>query len=335
MAFTKDVSCLVRFSLARALRNIQAAAAKDLITELAKDTSGRIRAVLANDLVGQPYYFDFVAPLLEKDLDWAVRCALASALEKSKSVAKAAQLCAKFMDDAVWQVQCAALISMTKILSQQPKQNVALHLPLLKLAKSPHLPLKTAALNCFFAHKTQDDAKFIEFCEEVWKGPRDLQLRFLELIAESPMVQSIQINVMKLIDELALEIRWRTRLSVIAALRPLETTLKNPDVKLFFTNLCLKLMEDEATPVRDAAMMHLALGYVSESDKIPPLVDTLKASNCFRRRQAAIGILNAMYRVTKRADFRERIVNVIRTFEADPVDNVSLLAIATVRELTR
>jgi HEAT repeat protein len=335
MTFTKDISFLVRFSLARTLPSIPAPTAKELITELAKETNGRIRAVLANDLVGQPYYFDFVAPLFEKDLDWAVRCALASALSNSKSGVKAAPLCAKFMEDAVWQVQCAALISMTKILTHQAKLNVTLHLPLLKLAKSPHLPLKTAALNCFFAQKNQEEAKFIEFCEEIWKGPRDLQLRFLELIAESPMAQSVQANIIKLIEELSVEVRWRTRLSVIAALKPLETTLKSAEVKQTFTNLCLKLMEDEATPVRDAAMMHLALSYVAESDKIPPLVDTLKSSNCFRRRQNAIGVLNAMYRVTKQADFRERILSLIRSFEADPVDNVSLLAMATLRELAK
>jgi HEAT repeat protein len=217
---------------------------------------------------------------------------------------------------------------------KSPQLNFTIQYPLVKLLRSPHLPLKLGALNCFFAQKSYEEFKFVEFCMEVWKAPREVQLRFIELIGESPYASTVGSNIVELLIELLKDTRWRTRLGAVLALRVLEGALNNPELKATFSTLALGLTEDEAHPVRKAAMFHLATDFVRESDKIPPLVETLKTDGAFRRRQTAIGILAAMYEVVRSLEFKERILNAIKGFELDPINNVSLLAIATVRQLT-
>ena len=86
------------------------------------------------------------------------------------------------------------------------------------------------------------------------------------------------------------------------------------------------MLDDEAFPVRKAALQHLANAYLKEGEAIPELVERLKVENSFRKRQAAIGLLVFMKEETQSDSLKQKIDEELRGLVSDPIVNVSYVA---------
>jgi hypothetical protein len=75
-------------------------------------------------------------------------------------------------------------------------------------------------------------------------------------------VTDFRSDVVKTVSEVATQVgkdaKWRIRLGVVQQLHPLAQKLKNQTVAAEFTAFCAKTLEDEAFPVRNAAILRMA-----------------------------------------------------------------------------
>ena len=328
-ALVSDKAACVREAVARTVKNLKPEAAAKLVPTLVKDPQSRIRGFLANGLFTQPYFFDLVAAPLADDHDWSVRAALATSLGKSTEIAKAAPLCRKLARDGVWQVILCALRSLTKILTSNPSFEFSFGPPqelIDLLDATSRNPLKFAIIDCFFAHsKVSADAVAALFTR-VLREPGEVKLRFLEEIAKrKEFVSAVEDQILKVVTDLAVvQKQWRLRLGVVTTLKALSGVVSK-STSDSFTELCVKLIDDEAYMVRNEALKHLAGVYLKESESIPELFNTLKADS-FRKRQAAIALLTYMKNEAKTEAFKRKVDEELKPLLDDPISIVSFVA---------
>jgi hypothetical protein len=322
-AIASDPSFMVRFAFAEVIRKFDKGVAKTVATQLAKDSQARVRGFLAHDLASEPYYFEVTAGLVA-DFDWSVRASLASALARAADIAQAATLCTKFIADGVWQVQLCALRSLTSILSSNPSFEFTFSFPSEKLMKIAHIPLKTAAIDCFFALRGLSKDSVTGFAGLLAKEPSDVKLHFISTVSGTPFLADVIKPVTEIAFQLGKDPKWRIRLGVVSLLFPIAEKLKNPSTSTEFTTFVTRMLEDEAFPVRSEAILHLAKTFAGASE-IPESVKDLAQADNFRKRQCAIGILAELHKLVD-GPVKDVILGELKNLEQDPVSNVSYAA---------
>jgi HEAT repeat protein len=130
--------------------------------------------------------------------------------------------------------------------------------------------------------------------------------------------------VTEIVNQLGKDQKWRIRLGVVQQLLPIAEKLKNDAVSAEFTTFCTRMLDDEAFPVRNAAIAHLARTFAGAS-AIPELVNTLAQTESFRKRQNAVGILREMHPIAA-APVKGLIVAELERMRGDGVSNVSFAA---------
>ncbi|OHT15464.1 hypothetical protein TRFO_14083 [Tritrichomonas foetus] len=90
------------------------------------------------------------------------------------------------------------------------------------------------------------------------------------------------------------------------------------------TEICIKLLDDEAKPVRQAAATQLVAFMTADGieQNWPKYLSDFEESDRFRHRQIAIFILHLLYDKASSRQTKETIVSHINRFIDDPVDNV-------------
>lgn len=326
---SRDKAFIVRDSVGHILRSLKTDIAAKLVPTLVKDPHSRIRGFLACDLAQEPFFFDLVAGPLATDSDWSVRAALATSLGKTKDLAKAASLCERLSKDGVWQVVLCALRSLTQILTANKDFAFALESPdeLLRLIRCDRNPLKLVVIDCFFAQHNLEAASVSQLLTAVTREPSVVKLHFLEEITKHKEFASVvSEHVTRLVYELSGEQAWRVRLGVVQVLKGLADVLGQPGVANDFKDLCVRMLDDEAFLVKKAAIQHLSDVYLREGDEIPSLVGVLKKDNSFRKRQAAIGILQFMKEGTQSEALKQKIDAELKELANDPINNVAYVA---------
>ena len=327
-ALAADKAFCVRYAVAEAVKDMKVEHAQEVVQTLVRDQHSRIRGLLAHDLYGHDYYFKQVATVLARDMDWSVRSAVAVALGKAKGIQEAAPLCAQLIQDGVWQVQVCALRSLTQILTQNPTFQYTLPGPLVGLLDKPgnSQPLKLAVIGCFFAQRNLDQNSISEIMTRVLREQSEVKLEFLQVLAARRLVAGLENAICNIVRELREDDKWRIRLGVVSILGKLAEVIGKPEIAADFMNMALKMTNDKAFPVREAAIAHLAANYVKEGDNLPDIISRLKKKNSYRKRQAAIGILVEMRKLSQSEALKEKIQNELKFFEADQVNNVALVA---------
>ena len=325
-----DRAACVREAVARLLKSLKTETAMKLVPVLAKDAQSRVRGILVSSLYEQPYFFDLVATPLVADHDWSVRAALGTSLGESKEVAKAAPLCSRLAKDGVWQVKLCALRSLTRILKENPALEFSFGLPreLIDLLDAANRnPLKFAVIDCFFAQSKVDAASVDELFTRVLREPHEVKLRFLEEIAKrKEFASAVEDKIVKVVTDLADDKKqWRMRLGVVNVLKALADSMSQTATDSF-SALCQQLIDDEAFLVRSAALKHLASIYLKQGETVPELFNTLKGSDSFRKRQAAIGLLKFMKEEAQTDAFKQTVDEQLKPLLDDPISNVSSVA---------
>jgi HEAT repeat protein len=318
-----DRSFIVRYALAESIPQFPHDTATAVARILSRDNHSRIRGFLAYNLAIHPYYFDVTGDLVD-DLDWSVRASLASAVARATDLDRASSLCAKFISDGVWQVQLSALRSLTSILLNNPTFEFSIDLPTPQLMKISHIPLKTAVIDCFFALRGLTSESVSAFGGIVQSEPSEVKLHFVSTVASNPFLPAVVEIVTAIIGGLCKDSKWRIRLGIVSLLSPIVEKLQNPEIRETLGKLCVKMLDDEAFPVRDAAMAHIAKSLADEKE-IPELVKTLEKTESFRKRQTAVGILEKMYTFVQ-TPVKELILTELRELQKDPISNVSYAA---------
>ena len=346
-AMVKDKAFLVRFAVAEFLPSLPVNDRMVIAQALIKDPQSRIRAYLPVVCTALPSFFEDIATPLLTDHDWSVRASLASQVVKAQDHAQAATICTKLVGDGVWMVKLCALQSLTKLLNERPPINYDQGLAVLNLLsdliKYPQFSLRTAVIDCFFAIAMHADndipiEKLKPFVEDLVNNqPPNVKLHFLNAIAATKkreFAALIETRIGSIVDALSRDDKWRVRLGVVQELHPLADLMPQSNCKAEFATLCLRLTEDEAYPVRMASINHLALQFVSEGTNIPDCVLQMKAKDSFRRRQTALYIISEMRKNTNDDEFKEKLLNEMKSFLEDSCTNVSLLAQKLVEEAT-
>jgi hypothetical protein len=149
------------------------------------------------------------------------------------------------------------------------------------------------------------------------------------------VVGSIRDQLQDLVSALALSEQWRERLALVELLRSLGKMSESDVVHAQFGQLCMRFLEDEASPVRKAAAEQLtSLGYVQMTgNEIPAAVVELLGSNSYRRRQSALLILESLIEKAEKEDERSILVGVVKKMCEDPCQNVIAFANAVLENV--
>ncbi|KAH0786954.1 ARM repeat-containing protein [Histomonas meleagridis] len=343
----KDPSFLVRFAVAEYIPKLSHDNAFEIAKELMNDEHPRIRAYLPVVCCKMDFFFDMV-PTLLTDPDWGVRSSLATGLIQANDPVKSCEITTKLISDSIWQVKLCALRSLTALLPQLSPtpfpQGLSVISILSKLISSPHYHLKIAVIDCFFAIgkacQGQIPSETLQaFADELLaKQKNNIKLHFIKAIVLSKselMASMISSNISSIIDALSRDDQWRVRFGIVEELERLAELLpKDSNYRENFKNVYIKLLEDEAYPVRMAAIHNLALSFVNGEQKIPNEVIEMKSVESFRKRQTALLIMQEMYKNTKDDELKKVLKDNMSSLFDDKCKSVALLAKKLVEEIS-
>lgn len=338
-----DESFLVRFSVASLLPKLTTTDAQNLSNILVKDSQARIRAYLPAILSKFSFYFETIANVLLKDPDWSVRASLATYLTDTTDHVKASRFVVQLLSDRVWQVKLCALKTLTHLLTNTPSVQLDNATEVLNTISSfinlNQLAIKFAVIDCIIALSTNSvPAQQLQaFSDELMTNqiPK-IRLHFLESLAKTKkidMANLVASRISNILIDLTKDDKWRVRLGVVQVIREFSSLVSNAQLSVDFQNICMKLTEDEAFPVRTAAIQQLATYYLRSSESIPESVSSLRSVDSFRKRQTALQILYELGKQTKSNTFKQQVIKEIQSFSDDPIRNVSNLVTKFISEL--
>ena len=113
------------------------------------------------------------------------------------------------------------------------------------------------------------------------------------------------------------------KIGIIQAVNKLAALNGEEELNKRFSDLCFQTLDDEATPVRDAAAEELAKFFIAQkTGKLyPESFLTLKQANSFRKRQSALKVLLYIARQSP-PDIKPKVIAEMKAFEKDPCENV-------------
>ncbi|KAH0796006.1 protein phosphatase pp2a regulatory subunit a [Histomonas meleagridis] len=342
--FIADESFLVRFALAQIIPKVEIQHAKVIAVELSKDTHSRIRAYIPVACSKMEFFLTEILPTLVNDPDWSVRSSLATHLVEVTNHSEACDVAIKLINDSVWQVKYCALKSLTTLLKEDTSfeftQGAQVLSLLSKLIRSPQYPLKIAVIDNFFAiaNRCKDIPidqlqPFSDSLVSLEKS--NIKLHFIEEVAKSgnrEFAKLVSGNIDQIVNSLSKDDQWRVRLGIAQQLCPLSKLLSDTNCKPEFFDTCMKLTEDEAHPVRMAAIHNLVVAFLMDGPKIPECISQMSQINSFRRRQAALEILSEMRKNTDNQEFKDTLMESMKPFLQDSCRNVALLAKKLIEE---
>jgi HEAT repeat protein len=187
-----------------------------------------------------------------------------------------------------------------------------------------HIPLKTAVIDCFFALPGLTEQAVVAFAATIVKELSDVKLHFVKAIASTAFLPAVAKFATQIVSALSRDVNWRIRLGTISLLWPVAERLNDPAIATEFVELCVRTLDDEAFPVRTAAVEHIAKAFAGKGE-VPEIVKTLAKTDSFRKRQSATGILAAMYPLVQ-GPIKEAVLGELRALQQDPVSNVAYAA---------
>lgn len=339
LQLASDTAFLVRIAVAEYIPKMDEKNAENIARELMVDHHARIRAYLPIACSKMGFFYSLIVEKFINDKDWSVRASLANNLVDANDHVQSCKVVTKLISDKIWQVKLCALRTLTSLLNStlDLKFTDGLHvLSLLSnLIQTKQYPLKIAVIDCFFAisnHCKNEISidKLQSFVDHlVLLEKPNIKLHFIELIANSKdkdLSLLVQNNIGSIIDALSQDEQWRVRLGVVKNLHLLYEMIPEATHKEEYYKVCVRLAEDEAFPVRIAAIQYLAKYFISEGNKIPDSVKEMKTKDSFRKRQIALQIMDEMKKLTDDIAFKEELLTQMKSFQNDECINVALLA---------
>lgn len=346
LELARDGAFLVRMAVAERIPQLDEADAERVARELMGDLHARIRAYLPVACAQKGFFYGLIAEQLAGDPDWSVRASLANSTMSTRDRARACAVVTKLISDRVWQVKLCALRALTDLLNSKAdlefNDSLSVLSMLSSLIQTKQYPLKIAVIDCFFAISNYCNGevpldKLQQFTDHlVLLEKPNIKLHFIELIANSndkKMLALVKSNIGAVVEALSKDEQWRVRLGVVNNLHKLFEMLPDVSHKNEFYKVCLRLSDDEAFPVRMAAIQYLAIYFVSEGNEIPSFVQEMKVKDSFRKRQIALQIMNEMMKLTEDKAFKEELLSQMKSFMDDECNNVALLAKKLVEEV--
>lgn len=348
-----DPSFHVRLEIAKIIPKLKSdTLSSQVAVTLANDPEGQIRSIVAIISVKKSFFISNVLPKLISDDDWSVRASVAQELSNNKSYDLTLGNCITLAKDKVWQVKLCALRSMAYIIkkSKDIKNSINEILNLLKdIIKFPQTSLKNAVIDAYLSlfkkvtKSSNDTALNLKDINDfitnfIISQPPQSKLHFLEKIVSSSkpqkilnQIKSILFNIVK---SLAENDQWRIRVGAIEILQKLD--LDDEQIKQF-SALCLQMMKDDCTPVREASAKQYALFILSTNfnGKLPKTVTELSKSDTFRKRQAAILIMKtiALSQKISPNPYKDSMKSSIKKFLKDSCSNVVCYAQCAIEEI--
>ena len=330
-----DHAFKVRFSVCLAIPRLPEELAKQVAISLQADSNSRIKALLPVVCMKSSFWFTSLAEQLTNDHDWSVRASVAKELVNATDTESALKYCCQLIEDNVWQVIYCALTSLTAILKRQKNpvdsaQFSKILDTLLRIMPFPQVTLKNAVIDAFLAilQTTKlDESKVSQFVNDViTKQPPNTKLHFLNSVSNSGLSQIIvhmRDKLYAVVVSLLASDQWRTRLGIIQAVNNLAALNGEEELNKRFSDLCFQTLDDEATPVRDAAAEELAKFFIAQkTGKLyPDSFLTLKQANSFRKRQSALKLLLYIARQSP-PDIKAKVIAEMKSFQNDPCENV-------------
>ncbi|EAY02936.1 hypothetical protein TVAG_040860 [Trichomonas vaginalis G3] len=340
-----DPAFKVRFALASIIATLPVDLANNVAKAFCSDSSSRIKAFLPVVCAPLPFFFTSVVPALISDHDWYIRASIAKEVSRAKDIATAINVAYPLTEDSVWQVVLSALTSFTQIIKENPNvpfENGQRMLDnLFRTLLYPQASTKNASIDAFFALNARyqfDSANIMNFVEEViTRQPPTTRLHFLQQLCAlrlESIIALITDKIHAVVVSLMSSEQWRIRLGVVCALSSLATLNRDPNVRTKFSELCLQSLDDESTPVRTAAAEELLQCYRASnpSQLFPECYFTLKSSDSFRKRQAALIILSNIGKACQPAEVAQ-VKAEMQSFLNDKCDNVVNMANKFISEL--
>lgn len=331
-----DGAFIVRHATTKAITLLPDDLALLVTQTLANDQNARIRAYLPVICSSRPFWLTSVAPTLITDHDWSVRASVASELIKCNDCENAFTFASHLINDGVWQVKLCALRSMTNLIRriQSTEINGAEEIlsVLSEVIKLFHqFSLKIAVIDAFLSIIIKSETylnspQVVPFILDVLKNqPKQACLHFLQAVVKSQQASLIQIfraDLFTIVDSLSKSDLWRVRLGIVRLLSDIYRIVSEPEIMTHFTTLCFQILNDEATPVREQAAIQLSnFSAFSGSETIPQFFIDLSKSDSFRKRQAAVRIIQYLFKKSS-IEFQKVLLTELEKFMNDPCDNV-------------
>jgi hypothetical protein len=235
--------------------------------------------------------------------------------------------------DAVWQVKTCAMKSATALIDQGVGEIGIIEDVKRLLSDSirfPFLALKKMVVSLFLAAARRTGKVDGEFVSLILKQPARVQRHFLEDVVRHRMVAVVSLvrdQLPDLVSALTVSEQWRERLVLVQLLDDLGKMSESESIQAMFGDLCIKMLDDEASPVRRAAAEQLVgLGYVqSVGNEVPPVVNELLLHVNYRKRQSALLVLETLMQKMDKGD-RGFLIAAVRKLAEDPCQNVVAFA---------
>jgi HEAT repeat protein len=338
----------VRYAVARSIPNLSDGLALVVLAGLLSDLSAKIRGILPVVAASRPFFLPSVAPQIAMDHDWSVRASLASALVSTTDPLAAIAVGAQLLRDGVWQVKLCVLRSLTAIIRNLDRsieiREIETIRRLLEATRAQYqiVSLKKAIIDLFIVLYTRapadNDRELTSalVCQE--EGSVQLYFLTQAVALQAPrLIGFIEGQLLEIVTQLSKSEHWRHRLGIVDLLTSLIDVTGNVTLKKPFSDLCFKLLKDEATPVRGAAAKQVVkvTDLAIVDGELPPTVSQLR-NGTFRDRQAAILLIHELYKTVAsdedKSVLRAQLESLATNVESP---NVVSLAESVVRSLTQ
>jgi hypothetical protein len=202
--------------------------------------------------------------------------------------------------------------------------------------------LKKAIIDLFIVLYTRapadNDQEFISAL--VYQEEGSVQLYFLTqaVALQAPkLIGFIEGQLLEIVDQLSKSEHWRDRLGIVDLLTSLIDVTGNVALKKPFSDLCFKLLKDEATPVRGATAKQIVkVADLPIVDGQLPLTVAQLRNGTFRDRQAAILLIHELYKTVTSEEDKAVLRAELESFATNGESpNVVSLAASLVRSLTQ
>lgn len=336
-----DPSFCVRMSVLKYLSKQEVDVAKQISQKMINDKSEKLRSYIAAATVKFSFWISSILPTLEKDQAWQVRASAASQLVNWSMLSAVVPVAVRLAHDPSWEVKLIALRSLSSILNSNPKLAFREGLVLIKdltdiLKRYQQNSIHAVVVEVFIEILKRDMNNYPEdswlplLTSIITEQPASIKLHFFQTIAKSGFTEIIPLIGDKFrsqIELIAMDRNWRIRETVAKSLETFLKFFPGEDTNTIIQRAAIKLLKDEALPVRDATASFIAKSSLKDKDNaIPEIVITYKSSNKYRERQTALLILERLREETKSKEFKTTIMNEIASLKADPVFNVSFMA---------
>lgn len=332
----KDKSFYVRMAVLKSIPKFETELARFAAVILTDDPSDKLKSLLSSVCIQQQFWSTQIVSRLQDDHSWLVRASIAKAAPKFRDPSMVIQTVIDLTSDPSWEVKLSALQSLKILLDIRPmlKFNDPADMirNYLKMINNYQISsMKCAVVDVIFSVIKRGIGRvppevIATFVTEVLNNQSSpVKLYLLSIASRSALTEFapfLQDNFQSTVESILLDKKWRIRQELADLFPEFSDLFRSQQTSDSLLVTAMKLVNDEAYQVRLAAARYIAYLSFSRKEGIPKSIETLKASNSFRARQAALDVLNELMKMTEDSELKNIIVTEIKSFEKDQYPNV-------------